>query len=326
MYYGDEKRRQMVRSILPSTRRRSAKAKLRLVKKSNRAFVRKELRAAVLDPDRLDDVDLRYPYTEIRDAVQERQAADKLNHFERWAVTVTAHIPEPDGRLAKMVATLPKNLVGWHAVSHLKGYTEFTSDRVRPYFNPTPPEQILANRKAIAAARHQRRLVLLREIVISGWGHRLLNRFLRTKHAPTMWPIWRENHPVEHFDKVLGRNVVERKDCFVEEFVGPRLSRILTGLGDIDAFLRDLHRAGSVRGHVEVAPYLERSFFPTRYTWPTTKPQPARKYIQERIVTTRRNPEYHPEWEQALDAFLRVWEDCHGDEVLLRKRLRGQIA
>lgn len=326
MYYGDEKRRQMVRSILPSTRRRSAKANLRRVKKSNRAFVRRELRATVLDPDHLDEVDLRYPYKEIRDAVQERRAADKLNHFERWAVAVTAHLPEPDGRLAKMVATLPKNLVGWHAVSHLRGYTEFTSDRVRPYFNPTPPEQILANRKAIAEARHRRHVRLLREIVISGWGHRLLNRYLREKHVPTMWPVWRENHPVEQYDGALHRHVIVRKDCFVDTFVGPRWARILTGLGDIDTFLQELHRAGSVRGHVEVAPYLERSFYPIRYTWPTTKPQPARKYVQERIVSTRRNPEYHPEWGVALDAFLKVWEACQGEEVLLRKRLRGQIA
>ena len=122
MYYGNEKVRQMARSILPSSRKGAARARwaLRAAKKRNRAEVRVELRKVLRDEDHEADNDvdlLAYPDAEIRRIVRDRRSADKLAHFEKWAVEVTADIVEPDGRLAKMRGVLPKGLIGDHAVN-----------------------------------------------------------------------------------------------------------------------------------------------------------------------------------------------------------------
>lgn len=140
--YGSEKRRQMARSILPSTRRSSA-ADQAAIRRRHRRHVRQDLAvlagrssAAFFDDDgtlrpvrRPRDVPgdlgdrLRWPQREIRSLVYDRRNGDKLNHFIRWAVASTAHVPVED-RASKLAAGLPAGLIGDHAMSHLEAVDE----------------------------------------------------------------------------------------------------------------------------------------------------------------------------------------------------------
>jgi hypothetical protein len=124
MLYGPAKRRQMARSILPSRARKDARADLRLVHRSHRRAVAQKLRANTritgIDPDDLFDLgdQTRYPNHKIRVIVLNRRFADTLNHFERWAVAATRHLPVQD-RLPVLRSWLPDGLIGAHAESHL---------------------------------------------------------------------------------------------------------------------------------------------------------------------------------------------------------------
>jgi hypothetical protein len=123
MLYGPAKRRQMARSILPSRARKAARGDLRLVHRSHRRTVAQKLRADTstcgVDADELFDLgaQTRYPNHQIRDIVVDRRFADTLNHFERWAVATTCHLPIQD-RLPQLRSWLPAGLTGAHAESH----------------------------------------------------------------------------------------------------------------------------------------------------------------------------------------------------------------
>lgn len=130
------KRLDMARSILPSKSRDSAAAALADIRRRNRHRVDRRLRRVVLSgltdealvEDLLDDCDLRaYPNAAINDVVRWRRAADKLNHFERWAVRGTRDMRRED-RLSHMRAILPGGLIGEHAVSHLRVLPEFDTE------------------------------------------------------------------------------------------------------------------------------------------------------------------------------------------------------
>jgi len=96
-------------------------AQLALVRRAARHSITSDLaslarRGRVNNWDAWDDwdekTDLRaYPDGEIRQLVYCRRAADKLNHFERWAIEVTKHLPLED-RLGHMRAVLPRGLIG----------------------------------------------------------------------------------------------------------------------------------------------------------------------------------------------------------------------
>jgi hypothetical protein len=128
------KHRDMARSILPS-RARSIPRQLAYVRRTARrgiardlATLTRERRGDSNDWDDWDDWDeegdLRaYPDIEIHQVVRWRRAADKLNHFERWAIEVTKELP-PEDRLGHLRAILPGGLIGDHAMSHLESRVE----------------------------------------------------------------------------------------------------------------------------------------------------------------------------------------------------------
>jgi hypothetical protein len=128
------KSRDMARSILPS-RARSTTAHLALTRRANRRAVGQKL-SYIRAGDRGDQEnwdersDLRaYPDIEIGMIVRWRRGADKLNHFERWAVQVTKPLPVED-RLGYMRAMLPGGLIGDHALSHLRRLPELNPDHL----------------------------------------------------------------------------------------------------------------------------------------------------------------------------------------------------
>jgi hypothetical protein len=143
--YGEAKTRNMARSVLPSTRRRGARADLAAAKRKNRRRVRQRLGRAVHQPvsslpphygwedvpatgwsgwdEEAEDYTLEYyPNKRIAYAVRDRRGGDKLGAIQRWAPAVSAHLPLED-RYAYVAARLPQNLIGWHALTHL-AYTD----------------------------------------------------------------------------------------------------------------------------------------------------------------------------------------------------------
>lgn len=187
------KRRDMARSILPS-RYRSPGALITKAKRSNRRSIRQELRSLTTDAGRQGDkwdelMDVRaYPDIEIRRLVFWRRGGDKLRHFERWAVAITADLPHED-RLSHMRSILPAGLIGDHAMSHL---------RLLPELNPAPPQYWYfgpaeaARRRAtrIAAAHERRRrLVAACEAAIEDGQHRAINTALKCVTSDDVEPL-----------------------------------------------------------------------------------------------------------------------------------------
>lgn len=143
MIYGDEKARNMARSILPSKRRRGARMDKQALKRRNRHAVRQNLHDWKRHADPLEyEGHIRDYYSEPRGwgndnihmIVQERRDADKLAAMQRWAVKHTAHLKDPEDRYNLMKRTLPDNLPGRHALSHLEFMDEFAHDERWTYW------------------------------------------------------------------------------------------------------------------------------------------------------------------------------------------------
>lgn len=138
MTYGKSKERDMVRSILPSSSRKSARDDKRNVNQSRRAAVKLALRQhrdvlAVENEmdemydlvydfdvayDEICDADARYE-RDIREAMWERRSADKVAPIIRWAEAKVQDV-RPEDRLSWLQARMPDNLAVRHAISHIK--------------------------------------------------------------------------------------------------------------------------------------------------------------------------------------------------------------
>jgi len=128
--YGPEKIHHMIRSILPSTARRQAKQAKVALHQANRSRSHNQLAlykgpaSYVIDMYEDDVRDLEH-YEEPHNMagwesiVEDRRAHDKLNHFVEWAFQRTAH-KTPQERYPYIKTLLPDNLIGRHALSHLR--------------------------------------------------------------------------------------------------------------------------------------------------------------------------------------------------------------
>jgi len=170
----------MARSILPS-RARSTTAHLALTRRANRHAIAQKL-SYIRPGDRADHEDwdersdLRaYPDIEIAMIVRWRRGADKLNHFERWAVQVTKPLPVED-RLGHMRAMLPGGLIGDHAMSHLRRLPELNPDDSNVYAFRFARS---LERNAMRQAEERRRVRSLMTIILGAGGHGALNSALK---------------------------------------------------------------------------------------------------------------------------------------------------
>lgn len=110
----------MARSILPSKARKNARTNKRLLHKKNRAEIRERLHHSDWDDDPMFDHCWTPRYMQDWETiVYDRRAADKLNHFERWAEKVTADV-RPEDKLSSIASVLPDGIIGEHALSHLR--------------------------------------------------------------------------------------------------------------------------------------------------------------------------------------------------------------
>lgn len=316
MIFGEQKHREMARSILPSKSRKGARDSLRIIKQQNRTATRQALRRVLFDEEYEveDDVDLGYyPYEKIRGVVNDRRGRDKIAHFEKWAIKITKDIETPDGRLAHMRGILPKGLIGDHAISHLRGYDEFETEDFRFGFarNRFDAEALAIAKKARLEKEAATRIRVLNEVVASGWGVSVLNSRILRSHSRVVWDVLARNVPTQKF--IGNAYVTVYKDDYVgvlvSDDVHPRLFR---GSLDIEPFIADLWKAAAVTKALPTSAKRVR--------------QAVNRYGTEGIeyVIKRgrvlRNPESHPEWWSAFYAFLDVWEREKGDR---RKVERG---
>jgi hypothetical protein len=126
MLYGDEKAREMGRSILPSKRRGMHKRQHR-INRNHRRELRQGLREMCWHEDACLDYegDLHStPQIEIKYLVRTRRDGDKDKPVTRWAVANAAHLRKADRR-AYIAAKLPDSLMGWHAMTHIEGQQSF---------------------------------------------------------------------------------------------------------------------------------------------------------------------------------------------------------
>lgn len=139
-----EKRRDMCRSILPSTGRAWARDAANTVRRKHRRGIRQDLHlvAQFEDPD-VFEVDLRRDtnrvdggyYGSIRVVVLERREADKVGPLMRWARETLKTLPGTDiDRYMWFKAILPDNTIGRHALSHLRPLFVLPGDEYRGYW------------------------------------------------------------------------------------------------------------------------------------------------------------------------------------------------
>lgn len=119
----DEKIKDMVESVLPSTRRKAARTQRRTIHKKQRARQRDMLRniSAEADPDFREG----RRAAAIHNMVWDRRAADNVGALCRWAAAVVERDPVlaaadwPTQR-AWFAASLPADLIGQHALQHIE--------------------------------------------------------------------------------------------------------------------------------------------------------------------------------------------------------------
>jgi hypothetical protein len=117
----------MVRSILPSKSRKTARVMKAMESRRVRRAVRGELH--IEDPETT-NADWNRAGNQSSN-VWNRRSADKLNHFMRWGDAITRGMPADDA-LSFVRAMLPKNLIGEHAYGHW----EFHRKRKRYQYTP----------------------------------------------------------------------------------------------------------------------------------------------------------------------------------------------
>ena len=129
----DEKRRDMCRSILPSTARRSARQNKALLKRSHRSHIRQVLRkwSTFDDPWEFEGFaheDTNRPICggvswmdTMQDVVDDRRQRDNVGALVNWVKAIRDDLPGEDdeAKFEALRAMLPKNLIGRHALSHV---------------------------------------------------------------------------------------------------------------------------------------------------------------------------------------------------------------
>lgn len=211
----DEKIKDMVESVLPSTRRKAARGTRRLAHKQHRSRQRDVLRNITVEPD--PDFRERRRTAAISNMVWDRRAADNISALVRWATATVEQNPDLRGagwpaQRAWCASVLPKNTIGRHALQHIEW-----AIGARPtyaWMRRTPARPIAEIRAELEAD--------VRRILETG-RHSELNVGLRLEYAVDRAPRW------------------------VREPNRMRAVRLLAGLHDVDAFVDDVVSDAHVR-------------------------------------------------------------------------------
>jgi len=236
--YGDEKVRQMVRSILPSSRRRSArlgKAKLNRRLRRNARQALSEIRS---EEDWLDDDTDFWDDGEHERSwiVADRRGADKTNHFCHWAEVKAKDIPDGEKMDYIKGVIKGKGVIIEHAYSHLEWIDGFDKNPYSWRYSYRHRD----TREVFAAADIRK---VMQEILEDSWAHRKLNDMLKRHKKYVTWYVYEE--VVTH--KLYGESTSAMK--YVPYHKTGELE-LLLGVHNVEKFL-DFYRHGrpvSIRG------------------------------------------------------------------------------
>jgi hypothetical protein len=183
MVYGDEKAREMARSLLPSKNREAARQSRARTHRAERRRSRMKTARLAWDPESFEDfVALdRNSSEELRHMVWRRRGGDKVAPFIRWATAIARPLPQ-ETRMSHIRALVPRGLIGDHALQHLAHQECFEH----------PNETVLREARRRAWARNRRsawlnrgeQAELLRALLQAPDGHRTFNRWLQVSHVP----------------------------------------------------------------------------------------------------------------------------------------------
>lgn len=269
--YGAAKKRDMARSILPSTKRNGQEDRRRVHKSARTheralmGFAEDEWRdgeADDLTPPDFAGVERKRAH-DTKDMVDMRRYKDKVGPFSRWAERVTKNIPQ-ENRLSYLRSLVPDTLIGEHAVSHVEWKDHFrdpaeSANNHRHY--PSPKEREKAERDLFVEQ--------VRACLSKCEEHARLNRALKQSHRF-----------VYHYYKGNVR------------LVGPKSARTLQGVHDVEAFVDAIYAAARPTRTVVRDERLD----PAHHTRVQSGPDTGAFLLPP--------PEYHPEWLDTLRAFF----------------------
>lgn len=176
MAYGEEKARDMARSLLPSRWRKGARKERALIHRGSRREPKAALARLAHEPEGWETRPFPKDTTrrELRWVVSHRRGADKVNPFIRWATAVTRELPR-ESRLSHIRGQVPRGVIGEHALVHLK-HTEAFEDPVERDWRQAWWWRIRSKRSGMDRGEQAQ---LLRQVLQVPEGHRTFNRWLR---------------------------------------------------------------------------------------------------------------------------------------------------
>ena len=266
--HGAEKIREMLRSVLPSTARKSARDNKQLLHGQERQRTRQAIRTADFqDPE---NFDIEPPHIRkahaIKEIVGERRGADKVGPLVRWAERLSRTLPPQDIR-SHFQALLPEGVIGEHALGHLRGIDGFSNDRYKHSsldnqpFHPKAKRPLKDRKFLRLCCEHPRLHRALNQAILTG--------FPKVKQDATR-QIWKcfcgykvgrysfgPPAPVHYLTQNDTEHCPTRKfitETYKVEVRNPA-ARHFRGLGDIEAFLALLkqhHVIGTLRACIDV--------------------------------------------------------------------------
>ncbi len=211
----DEKIKDMVESVLPSTSRKTARAERRIIHKTQRSRQRDMLRSITVEPD--PDFGEGRRTSAISNMVWDRRAADKTGPLVRWAAAAVESDPalrEADWPTQKawFTAVLPKDLIGQHALTHIE-----------MAIGPSATYSWMRRKPARPLTDIRAELTLQVRRILESGRHGELNIRLRQEYG------------------------VDRAAPWIKESDQMRPERLLGGLHDVEAFVDDVVRDSDLR-------------------------------------------------------------------------------
>lgn len=296
--YGEEKNKEMIRSILPSTRRKNAKAEKKALNRRLRRNARQSL-SQIYDEDDWDESSFDFwndGQEERYWIVQDRRAADKISHFMRWAEQKASHMPDGQ-KMGYIRGILPgKGTIFEHACFHLEGLEGFDKDKFayRRYWRE---RRVLTK---VDLIRFLKEICEIRKYQI------YLNNALREFHKTIIQNKILKKKRVFYFEKeyIDGKyvNVGEEKsriEYITKPFDVTGSPRLLMGMMDVEDFVEDIIEASIEPNNVRKEGFLltkmkrsGRYDLLNRYD----------EYLYYEGMTI--NPNRHSEWLQVVKLFV----------------------
>lgn len=170
--YGEEKRRDMSRSLLPSSRRKGAKYDLNSIRRNARREARQALRKGDWD----DEVVTEFPTHRIRYAAFDRRDGDNVAAIMRWAPKVAAHHRIED-RMSYVRSLMPDSIIGWHAMTHIRYAEGMDTQRFDNW--------VWSSSRRRPEATFEEVVAKVREVITQG-RHKDLNRHFKNRYRPLL--------------------------------------------------------------------------------------------------------------------------------------------